>query len=351
MKYYETQFDDYVVAADKYNLHPELSEIHERLPVSLENLENLIVYGPSGVGKYTQVLRLLSRYSPMKLKYEKKMVIQNEKHQYTYHISDIHYEIDMGLLGCNSKFFWHEFFSQVVDIITMKPQKIGVILCKNFHCIHTELLEIFYSYMQQYSNHSLIKLKFILLTEHVSFLPNSIINVCGIISVRRPSKTAYLGLTETPELLRDAFENVDLETIMNVKEIFSMKYLKEDEETPKDIFNIICDQIIVEIMNASKLNYTGFRDTIYDILIYNLDITECLWYILSHFCRERILDSGDISDILKRSYTFLKYYNNNYRPIYHLESIFFYFIIKIHGWCELPECDELSKSHSNSRNR
>jgi hypothetical protein len=196
--------------------------------------------------------------------------------------------------------------------------------------------------MQQYSNHSLIKLKFILLTEHVSFLPNSIINVCGIISVRRPTKSAYLGLTETPELLSDAFENVELETIMNVKEIFAMKYLKEDEETPKDIFNIICDQIIVEIMNASKLNYTGFRDTIYDILIYNLDITECLWYILSHFCRERILESADISDILKRSYTFLKYYNNNYRPIYHLESIFFYFIIKIHGWRELPECDELS---------
>jgi hypothetical protein len=28
----------------------------------------------------------------------------------------------------------------------------------------------------------------------------------------------------------------------------------------------------------------------------------------------------------------LKYYNNNYRPIYHLESILFYLITKIHAY-------------------
>jgi hypothetical protein len=44
------------------------------------------------------------------------------------------------------------------------------------------------------------------------------------------------------------------------------------------------------------------------------------------------LENNDISDILKKTYTFLKYYNNNYRPIYHLESIMFYIINKVHKY-------------------
>jgi hypothetical protein len=83
------------------------------------------------------------------------------------------------------------------------------------------------------------------------------------------------------------------------------------------------------------LSFTDFRDTLYDILTYNLDVTECLWYILRYFIENQSLNSQDITDILDKSYYFLKYYNNNYRPIYHLESIMFYIINKIHKYDEL----------------
>jgi hypothetical protein len=49
----------------------------------------------------------------------------------------------------------------------------------------------------------------------------------------------------------------------------------------------------------------------------------------------KCLSEEDISEILIRTYSFLKYYNNNYRPIYHLESIIFYIINKIHNLNEL----------------
>jgi hypothetical protein len=39
---------------------------------------------------------------------------------------------------------------------------------------------------------------------------------------------------------------------------------------------------------------------------------------------------SNVDLILAKIHTFLKYYNNNYRPIYHLESIFFYMITQIH---------------------
>ena len=97
-----------------------------------------------------------------------------------------------------------------------------------------------------------------------------------------------------------------------------------------DIFNIVCNNIIKEIENYEKIVMTTFRDIIYDILIYNLDAVECLWYILVHFIKNNQLSQKSISKILIKTYSFLKYYNNNYRPIYHLESIFYYIIIQVY---------------------
>jgi hypothetical protein len=127
-------------------------------------------------------------------------------------------------------------------------------------------------------------------------------------------------------------DEMDPDVILNIKELRSLALLKENQELPKDIFNIICDNIIQEISAYDKkMDMATFRDTIYDILVYNLDIGDVLWYILSHFVKSQHLEPAVISEITTKIYTFLKYYNNNYRPIYHLESIFFYFIVKIYG--------------------
>jgi ABC-type dipeptide/oligopeptide/nickel transport system ATPase component len=363
MKFYESHFEEYITSVEKYNLHTELQPLFNKLPKKINQLENLIIYGPSGVGKYSQTLSILKRYSPSELKYDKKITINTEKQQYIYRISDIHYEVDMSQLGCNSKIVWHEIFFQIVDIISVKQEKIGIIVCKNFHLIHAELLEIFYSYMQQYNTlQTTIKIKFFILTEQLSFLPSPILNTCQILRVKRPEKEKYMELTtytnsiDVPnktflqrvsfskqgrknnfvdEKIKTIFQNIDMDGVMNIKETKSFPLLGGMEDVPKDVFNIICDTIIQEIMNPKSISFTSFRDVLYDILTYNLDMTECLWYILRYFIDSNHLSKEDISDILIKSYSFLKYYNNNYRPIYHLESIMFYIINKIHKFNEL----------------
>jgi hypothetical protein len=363
MKYYETNFDDYIQSVEQINMHPELKETIQLFPKKMNQLENLIIYGPPGSGKYSQALSLISRYSPSELKYDKKMTIQTEKQQYMYRISDIHYEIDMSLLGCNSKILWHEVFFQIVDIISVKPEKTGIILCKNFHLIHTELLEIFYSYMQQY-NHSQtnIFIKFFIVTEHISFLPTPIIHSCHILKIKRPIKELYSKLMLSNQLrtqqsseftqrvsqtktntalpiqqqrVAAILDKTELAGITNMKELRSFQLIQSEKNMPPDIFNIICDAIIREMQTPSEITYTTFRDTLYDILTYNLDATECLWYILSYFIENETLATKDITDILIKTSKFLKYYNNNYRPIYHLESIMFTIITKLHHYDEL----------------
>ena len=77
MKYYETSYDEYLSSYEKYNLHPELDQIKNAFPKNITDFKNIIVYGASGVGKYTQVLSILHPYSPTRLKYEKKIYMNN----------------------------------------------------------------------------------------------------------------------------------------------------------------------------------------------------------------------------------------------------------------------------------
>lgn len=379
MKFYETHYEDYLNSHKIYNIHPELLPYFEKFPQHISQLTNLIFYGPPGSGKYTQALSAIQKYSPSGLSNDKKISIQTEKYDYTYHISDIHYEIDMSLLGCNSKLIWHDIIQQIVDIVSVKPDnsKCAIIMCKNFHMIHTELLEIFYSYIQEYnSRFSPIHLKYLIITEHLSFIPNNILSSCEIISVKRPDREKYIELigamqlhkprkyVKSPEdpstnsiiveedftqkignLRNNGYTDVAkaivnetaVNEIVNLKELRYFSKLASIDAVPADIFNIVCNNIIEQLLAPNKLVHAQFRDALYDIFVYNLDVVECVWHILCNLIENGHLKGESISDVMTRSYNFLKYFNNNYRPIYHLESMFHYMIIKINGYNELPQ--------------
>lgn len=320
MKYHDTHFEDYINSNSKSNLHPKLNILYQQFPEKIEDLKNIIFFGPKGVGKYTQMLSSIKKYSPTNLKYEKKISINYNKNTYYFKISDIHFEIDMSLLGCNSKLLWNEIYNRIVDITLAKSEYSGIIVCKYFHEINSELLETFYSYMQSLNNVS-IDLKFIIITEQVSFIPENIINCCQLISVPRPTKTIYNKC-----LNNKIKNNITLEEISNIKNVESnITQLNND-------MKIICNKIINEIINVNDMKFTNLRDMLYEIFIYNLDVSECLWYIVNNLIYRKNIKDEDISYIFLKTYNFFLYYNNNYRPIYHLESFIFTLTKKVHGF-------------------
>jgi hypothetical protein len=320
MKFYETHFEEYINENNRGSLHPKLNKIYDNFPKTIHELRNLIFFGPNGTGKYTQMLRSIKKYSPTELKYEKKISLTYNKQQYFFKISDIHFEIDMSLLGCNSKLLWHEIYQQIIDIISAKTDKSGIIVCKYFHDIHSELLENFYSYMQQNNSNS-IDLKFIIITEEISFIPDNILNCCEIINISRPTKTAYIKCVKSKLPV-----NLKPENITNIK---ILHIYNEDLMIQ---YKIICNKIINNLININDLQFLKFRDILYDIFIYNLDITDCIWYILSSLIEQKVIKSEHLSKILFKTYTFFQYYNNNYRPIYHVENYFLYLAKLIHNF-------------------
>ena len=320
MKFYETHFEEYIQKTKTINLHPKLNKVFDKFPKRVNDLKNLIYFGPSGTGKYSQMLKSIMKYSPSELKYEKKISLIHNKTPHFLKISDIHYEVDMGLLGCNSKTLWNDIYHHIIDILSTKLNKSGIIVCKNFHEIHSELLDNFYSYMQK-NVINLIDIKFIIITEQISFIPDNILNCCEIINVDRPTKTLYSKCINSTSLL----SKINLDTITNIK------MLDNYNEFLMLKHKIIFDKIIKIVININDLDFLTLRDTIYDLFIYNIDIFEGTWYILKTLIVQNKIKSENISDVLIRTFRFFQYYNNNYRPIYHVENYVLYLMKTIHN--------------------
>ena len=325
MKNYDTQFEDYLHKLNAVNLHPKLKAIYDRFPSKIQALQNIIFYGPPGVGKYSQMLSAIQKYSPTCLKYDKKTNIEIESEPYSIKISDIHYEIDMAQLGYNSKQIWHELYLLIVDIVSTKQNKHGIIVCKNFHEIDKELLDVFYSYIQQNFNWG-VQLTFILLTESCGFINDEILNCCGLIRVPRPSKTNYKRVIQYNNRLAYATQIVP----MNVSTIHNIQFVND---TSFIIYYNLIDKLIDAIIN-NKIQFTKFRDGIYDIMIYNINIYNCIEYILHHLIQQKqkeYIHYKNVEGIIQQSLLFFKQYNNNYRPIFHIENYLLFLVEMIHN--------------------
>lgn len=313
MKFYSSKFEDYVTENNKFDLHKTTNN-----KLTLNNLDNLIIYGPPGIGKYTQSLRILKDYSPTNLKYERKLNMIHNKKEYLFKISDVHIEIDMNLLGCNAKSLFNEIYYHILNVFAITENKTCIILCKNFHTIHNDLLNIFYSYMQTKLNRS-IKVYYFIITEHLSFIPSNILNISQIIHYKRPNKTAYQKVIKNKNIT----DKKQIYEITNIKDAICNNIKQNKKE-------LIINDIINEIDNYNELDFMKIRELLYNLFIYNFNILDCLYQIINHYIKTNKIVKTNANEIFMELFKTIKLYNNNYRPIFHLEKFIYYIIIKIH---------------------
>lgn len=341
MTLYQNSYRKYIESLDKTNLHSDYKTLFNSYYETLNDnpCRHYIFYGPPGVGKYSQLLYFLSLFSKSKLSYEKKITIQiNKTNEYITKISDVHYEIDISLLGCNSKSSFHAIYNEIVNILSvMNKSTFQFIVCKNFHMIHPELLEVFYAYIT--NTHTNVKCQFILLTESLSFIPDSILELCKIFKFKRPTLSSY-------KKIQQSIKYKDVNNITNIKDI--SQNLNNSDITYTNVSHItytnssditytndyeICNDIINKIHNIDQVSLFDFRENIYKLLIMQLNIETSIFYILEHLFDKNIIQIKkdkqthlfNATKYFKIQYIFFdfyKYYQNNYRCIYHLEKLF-----------------------------
>ena len=298
-------FVDYFEQSNKKNLHPKLDTLYKSFSDKLEELPNIIFYGPPGTGKYTQMLKLVSRFSPSNLRHEKKVVMDYDKYIFILKISDIHYEVDMSLLGCNAKLMWNDIYKRISDIVISTTHKTGIIVCKHFGSINNDLLNIFYNFRKTQIN-SNITLKYILICESIGFIPDDIIKSTIIIPVSRPTRSKLEQSFKIPK-------DIQLDKITNLKNIHLEFKTNKCEVVSETLYNLIID--------TKLFSFTTLREHLYSILVNNLNVEECIQIITEKLIRGNNIKSPRRNELLENVYTFFKQYNNNYRSIFHLEKI------------------------------
>ena len=331
MNVLKKNYNEIIDENPSYNFNKDILEIIN-VKDKYDYFTNYIFYGPPCSYKYKNVLKLLQYFSPSNLKYEKKLYINLSKNDFYIKISDVHYEIDIENFIYNSKCLWNEIFVTIYNSITSSNLKRGYIVFRNFDKINYDLLELLYSYMQK-ELFPLINIKYIIITECVSFIPLKITNVCKILYFSKLNKKNINTISNAKN--KSFFKNFEnkndltyLINKVNNPNIFTYLDISNNIEYIQH-HKSICDTYI-NLLLSKKYNIKNIRSLLYDILIYNLNSHECFFYIIKNIIEKNLIPSNKIGNLLLNSVIFFKNYNNNYRPIFHLETYTLYLVELIH---------------------
>ena len=94
------------------------------------------------------------------------------------------------------------------------------------------------------------------------FYSNNILKRCQLVTFSRPLKTHY------NKCIGNTIDNIKLNKITNIKN------LKANIKVFDDMNKKLVDRVIENIIDFKKINYLQFRDILYDIFIYELDLLE-----------------------------------------------------------------------------
>ena len=239
--------------------------------------KNIIVYGNNVMKNYIFTLHALKTLSKSELKYSRRIAINYGGEDILFNISDIHFEVDFSLLGVNQYNIFLTLFNHIKENMIV-DKKVFYIVCLNYQDIKLELMNIFYSFMDE------TKIRFLILTTELSFICDKIFQSSLIKKVK--GETTHVNESQKTHIQK-------LTKIIEQKDNNSLFQLREH---------------------------------LYIFLTLNYRIHECFAEIIFNLIENQYICEKNIHLVLKKFNNFTEKYNNNYRPIYHLESFILFLI-------------------------
>lgn len=266
-----THFDDYVVnyKTPKESAYAYTCDTH------------IISYHYHSLQNYADTLRKLQEMSPTNLKYCRKTFLKYNNNDHSFMTSDVHIEIDFELIGVIEYGLFFEFFKHIEENMILNKKHIYVV-CLHFEKITTDLLEVFFHFLDNSFIH------FIFLTTHISFLPQCLLK----------------------KSILKRFKTLD-------KSIYNKSY--------KTRVDVLVESLVNERLDANtSLSLFAWRETIYSLLVWNDSIHNAFSYLIFELIRCEYINESHMDDLFAKYYEIIHMYNNNYRSIYHLEHFIVY---------------------------
>tara|TARA_B110000114_G_scaffold42707_1_gene45067 strand:+ start:599 stop:1390 length:792 start_codon:yes stop_codon:yes gene_type:complete len=251
--------------------------IHSEATIECEETQHLILYGNNNIDNYCYALNILKKKSKTELKYSRRIAIRYNANDMLFNISDIHIEVDFHLLGVSEYNIFLELFTHVKENIAINKKEFYIV-CLNFHNIKPELLSIFYTFLDEEC------VQFIFLTSKISFVCDKILQ-----------RTVIKKVNGSPPIIPPNIEQNVLELAL---------FISQDNKKP----------------------FFYLRELLYKFLVLNLDIHDCFQKLIVILIEKEYITFLEINKVLKEYSNFISKYNNNYRPIYHLESYIVFLI-------------------------
>ena len=255
--------------------------------------------------------------------HERVIPVETSKITYNMRISDIHYEIDIMVLGCNHRQLWDDIFVKIYDIVRSKPSehRRGTIVVRGFQHVHTDLHDVFYGYMQRMRHDTTVGVSFSIQTTGVSFIHRNILDACEHVNV--VMRYGDMVGSGHPPI------NVQSSPLRKSMSLSKMKGLidRSGDGTLGNLISNIheksCDELIEFILEDHDQHTKGImfsvRDKLYNIMFLYLDIHKCMWYIVCRLSEEIAANDDTMFKMTDAYIQCFSGFNTNYRPIYHLE--------------------------------
>jgi|TARA_Y100000992_G_scaffold112587_1_gene73486 hypothetical protein len=241
--------------------------------------KHYILYHPCSLQNYGYALLNLKEKSPSFLKYSRKTIIPYNQQMLPFQTSDVHLEIDFELLGVNEYSIFFELFRHIKENMLANVSSRFYILCLHFQEAKRELLDVFYTFLNE------PKIAFLFCCTQISFLHPNMLKRCVIKKHKNPMS--------------------DLS--------FHTRYQER------------MDVIAHEIME-NKFSFFQWREKLYELLVLNYNIHDCFGYLIKVLIQKEHIHDGNIDAFFKKYFDIMMKFNNNYRTIYHLEHFIVYLI-------------------------